>query len=544
MRPRHRLLLMTAVVTFTGCARLDYTPPQSPMPPHTILLSQMMQELSARPGFTEAMLAQLDKGGKKGPALLTPRLVDDLRQRILGKNWQGLDRFPGWTMREINPTVRTVGHLAGKNEQLENAAAVHPGASPSSAETRQYLDLGPYSLEKAETISLETPSTLAPFTTNGIVLDLGAAVTRGDGPNALASEHAESQRLADVLNRLSANTLSGVAPARAQLAGLADSSGSGSPVSDEEAATSPDELILRLQQSGHIVTVQDARYFANFGHFHYKGQDVMMPFWVNSQIIVPHSDGRPLLVPVSHAEYEWHIRGPHLNADVSYYFGIDGKSQWRTMDTLDQAWVLKRNAHTYTGADAVEVTRLASALTIAYMHLHAAHPTIPFGGYYAFGVCQDGVSAIEKKMTGKVTLFPNTADSALFNDPRDTEVNHMIAAIPKDRAGRMPEPGRIFGSLPVDPVPNGDFSSITIPGLAADLTAVHFAWTDGSLERANHRLLRWCAYGVLLFGGLAALYAVRRHNLAAAARRKPMPQQDIAHFTAWRQTSCYQQRLI
>jgi hypothetical protein len=76
----------------------------------------------------------------------------------------------------------------------------------------------------------------------------------------------------------------------------------------------------------------------------------MAPFWVDSGILVPHSGRRHLLVPVSHAEYEWHIHGPLLNADISYYFGIDGKAEWRVMDTLDQPWVLKRNAHEYTPA--------------------------------------------------------------------------------------------------------------------------------------------------------------------------------------------------
>ncbi len=38
--------------------------------------------------------------------------------------------------------------------------------------------------------------------------ELGAGVVRGDGPNpTLAPMHAESQRLADVLNRLSLNGL-------------------------------------------------------------------------------------------------------------------------------------------------------------------------------------------------------------------------------------------------------------------------------------------------------------------------------------------------
>jgi len=250
-----------------------------------------------------------------------------------------------------------------------------------------------------------------------------------------------------------------------------------------------------------------------------------MPFFVDSEIAVPHTDNRPLLVPVSHAEYEWHIRGPKINADVSYYFGVDGKSEWRTMDTLDQAWVLKRNAHTYTGTDAVEVTRLAGLLTVAYMHLHAAHPTLPFGGYYALGVCQDGVSAIEHKMTGHVTLFPNTADDSFFNDPRDAEVNALIIAIPKDREGKKPEPERIFGSLPTAPDAEGHFNAITIPGLADDLNASYAAWKDGSLERTY---TTWQYTEALLFMGTAigvALYlATRTHRFLKSqpVQRKPL----------------------
>jgi hypothetical protein len=484
------------------------------MPSNTVLLSQMMRELSAQPGFTEALLAQIDKGGKKGPALLTPKLIDELRRRILGKDWQGLDRFPGWTMREINPTVRVVGHVAGKSSKLEATAAVHPGSpvtnAPATAaddeQARRFLDLGPYALDRSQVVSLDQPSTLPGFTTDGIVTVLGAGVTRGDGPSELAPEHAESQRLADILNRLAANKLAGAAPFVAEVQG--------------HASASPQDLIAALVATGHDVTVGDARYFANFGHFHYKGQDVMMPFWVNSQIVVPGSGGRPLLIPVSHAEYEWHIRGPHLSADVSYYFGIDGKSEWRTMDTLDQPWVLKRNAHEYRGADATEVTRLVGLLTVAYMHQHAVRPELPFGGYYALGVCQDGVSAIEHKMTGHVTLFPNTADSSLFDDPRDAEVNALIAAIPKDRAGAKPEPERVFGSLPTAPAESEDqaFNAITIPGLADDLNATYAAWKNGALERT---------YSVAeIIKGLAVGFSAAFLALFVAAKARRRWQRD------------------
>jgi hypothetical protein len=268
-----------------------------------------------------------------------------------------------------------------------------------------------------------------------------------------------------------------------------------------KTATTPDALVQALLATGHSVMVADARYFANFGHFHYKGQDVMMPFFVNSQIAIPGTKrvfGQPrsLLVPVSHAEYEWQIRGPKVNADVSWYFGIDGKAEFRTMDTLDQAWVLGRHAHEYRDTDAVEVTRLVGKMLIAYLHQHLRRPDLPFGGYYPLGVCQDGVAAIERKMTGHDTLFPNTAEGALWDDPRDAEINEMMLAIPKDRNGGAPTPERIFGSLPTT-----DFQAITIPGLAADLQAVHAAWQDGSLERTRS----WMEKMTLRLVGAAAL---------------------------------------
>jgi hypothetical protein len=401
-------------------------------------------------------------------------------------------------MQAINPTVKVAGRVVAKDSAVKDLAAQHPG-NPSGAMTtdqlKGYIDLGDYPLEDAKSISLDKPSTLPGFTTDGLVSELGAGVVRGDGANpTLAPMHAESQQLADVLNRLSLNGLNSSAPVTVTVEG--------------NGAKTPQELVKALIATGHTVVVADARYFANFGHFHYKGQDVMMPFWVDSQIRVPGTR-RSLLVPVSHAEYEWEIRGPKVNADVSWYFGIDGKAEFRTMDTQDQPWVLGRHAHEYRDADAVEVTRLVGEMTVAYMHQHLARPDLPFGGYYPLGVCQDGVAAIERKMTGNDTLFPNTADGELFDDPRDAEINQLIRAIPKDRDGGAPEPARIFGSLPTT-----DFNAITIPGLAADLEIVHAAWQDGSLERTPSwiRKVTLRVVGVAALGLLAGLVLWRRRR--------------------------------
>jgi len=132
-------------------------------------------------------------------------------------------------------------------------------------------------------------------------------------------------------------------------------------------------------------------------------------------------------------------------------------------------------------------------MLIAYVHQHQRRPDLPFGGYYPLGVCQDGVAAIERKMTGHDTLFPNTTEAALWDDPRDSEINEMMIAIPKDRNGAPPAPARIFGSLPVT-----NFQEITIPGLPADLTTVYTAWQDGSLERTRSWIEKMILRAVLV----------------------------------------------
>lgn len=478
MRVNRVVFAAIALTAMTGFAL-----PVDTMPPNTVMLSQMMRELSTQPGFTEAFLAQIEGGKKQGGALMTPDLVNHLRELIVGKDWSGLDRFPGWTMSEITPTIGAVSHLV------------------AASDSPQYLDVGPYSLASGGTlVDFRQPSTLPDFATSDVPTQLGYGVSRTDGPSPLAAQHSESQRLAYALNRLAANGLDGVRAANALW-------------SDERTPSTPQELIEAIAATGQTVTVTDSRFFANFGHLHWNGQDVMMPFFINTQIVVPGTN-RPLLVPVSHAEYEWHIRGPLLNADVSFYFGIDGKAQFRTMDELDQQWVMKRDAHTYTGSDAIEVTRLSGQVLQAYMRLHSANPAIPFGGYYAFGVCQDVVAAIELKMTGKDTLFPNTADNQLFVDPRDAEINDLIRRLPKDRDGTPPAVERVFASLPVGSS-ESELARVTVPGLGTDLVAVHAAWTAGTLQRTEsplHRRLRMIALALAAVACVGFAWSVIRRR--------------------------------
>src|SRR5271170_1655213 len=294
-----RGVYVSVLLAVIGCrTEAPYVVPEQPMPPNTVLLSQMMRDLSATPGFTDALLAKLDQGGKKGPALMTPKLIKRLRELILGGDWQGLDRFPGWTMQEVNPAVDVINKVVAKHPETPvGTPSGAPTEAPASADkgvVAEYLDLGSYSPDKAATVSLDKPSTLPGLSNDVLVTPMGAGVVRGDVANPeLAPMHPDSQRLADVLSRLGLNALDGAATVTAEV--------------DGKTATTPQELVQVLMATGHSVVIADARYFANFGHFHFKGQDVMMPFYVNSQIGIPGTNRafeslRPLLVPVSHAE--------------------------------------------------------------------------------------------------------------------------------------------------------------------------------------------------------------------------------------------------
>jgi hypothetical protein len=496
-----RLASSVLLLTVIGCnwAEIGYAVPEGPLPPNTILFSQMMRQLSATPGFTDAMLAHVNEVNQNGPALMTPRLVRRLKRMIIGRDWQGMNRFPGWTMRALNPTANIAERLVRRQGNANGTADESEANKESLDEAEKWVDVETYPLDKAVTISLDEPSALPPFSVADVMTDLGAGVTVRDGADpVIAPMHPESQRLVNVLNRVSLNGVEGAAPATVTIGG--------------KTAATPEALMQALMDTGHTVVVHDGRYFANFGHFRFHGQDVIMPFWLNMQMLVPGTV-RPLLVPASHAEYEWEVRGPKINAHVSWFFGVDGKAEFRTMDSLNQAWVLGRYAHEYRGADAVEVTRLIGLMTVAYAHQHIRRPELPFGGYYPLGVCQDAVAAIEKRMTGKVTLFPITADTSLFDDPRDAEVNALMHATPNDREGGLPEPERVFGSLPTT-----DLNAVTIPGLAADLVATHNAWENGTLIRTPTWVGKLAAQ--LISGAVAIMLIVVLTLIFRKLRRK------------------------
>jgi hypothetical protein len=445
------------------------------------LFSSFMQKYSETPAFREKVL-DVSRSVPKVGELLTPDMVRDLRALILGKHWQRVDRFPGFTIGTLNHSVALTMHVAGAASKPLTVAAL--------------LDVGAYVPGKAGMVDLDQEAAGPSYEEDPqtAVTQLAPGIVMGDGPDpALAPMHAQSLRLAEVLNRLALN-----APGKPQLTVRL------------QAATYTDAgaLIKALAASGEHVQVDDDLYFANFGHLHDHGRDVMMPFWLNTQIVVPASF-RSLLLPVSHSEHELHVRGPLVNADVSYYFGIDGKSEFRTMDSLNQPWVLGRKAFVYHGERAAEAVNLLQEATRVYLALHLAHPELPFGGYYTLGVCQDTNAAIEEKLQGHVILFPLTHDpqyfptnpAALGLAPRDGEYLRLLGEIPSDRGSAEPPVSRVLGALPTT-----NLDEIAIPGLAQDLKRVQQARSLG-LVRRTHPLLTMLAVVLALIAAFCWMVA-------------------------------------
>jgi hypothetical protein len=436
-----------------------------------VLFSAVMQRLSAQPEFRERVLQGIHEVPKVGE-FLSPNLVGRLRVLILGKEWQRVDHFPALTVAALNKSVDAAVTLAGK--------------PPAPVQPADLLDTAEYPLRQSATIDLDHPATAPAYADDSTTAprSIGFNLTMGDGPDpVLAPMHAESRQLAAVLNRLAMNSV-GEPEATALL--------DGKPFTDGSA------LIQAFRQSGHKVTISDDVYFANFGHLHDGGRDVIMPFWIDTQIAVPASR-RSLLLPVSHSEQELHIRGPKWNADVAFYFGIDGKTEFRTNDSLNQSWVMHRVIYDYEEASQqLRVMRLLSAAVRVYYRARKAHPELPFGGYYRLGVCQDVSAAVEAKLRGKALLFPITHDPAYFPqstsaDPRDREFLTAFNGLPSDRGSALPPIDRVLGALPTL-----HYNDIMIPDLAADLDRVAMAGRLGLLRRTHPFLTILIAVAVVL----------------------------------------------
>lgn len=455
-------LILSGALLCPAPSRADPRADQAPWLP----VSQVMSELARNPEFVEALYRRLGRDPKAG-GILGPDEIKRLREMILGKDFEGLDRFPGLTVQGMGRSVRLAGAMLGRSG--DDGLPPEPAAARETAEEMVEEGLG-------------IPAAGTPPAPDAYLRPLGFGLEAGDRVDpALAERYADGLRLADLLNRLSLNAPDGGGRYRVVL--------------DGQALDTPRALVDALARGGHDVEVRDSRYFANFGDLIYQDRDVLTPFWIDTRLPVPGTD-RNLLVPVSHSQHELVVRGPVVNADLSFYFGIDGQAMFRPSVTRDQAWVMGRVAHRYRGEEAMEAVRLAGVIVRAYDAIKRRHPELPFGGYYALGVCNDVNAMIELRMRGETTLYPLTLDPQFFRD--EGEVGRLAASLPLDSRWRAAaDPKRVLGSLPVE-----DLAALPLPSLREDLEKVRAAWQGGRLPGSG-------------VGGLALPGAVAAGLLAA-----------------------------
>lgn len=475
------LLLCLAVFLVCAPTRAAQPANNSELP-----LSALMSELSKDPRFVDAFIDALGKHPAAG-GFLGPAQIKRLRELILGKEFEALDRFPGVTVAELCQSVPVADKLMNSKAPQDSSKA-QPGQITSDG-TMVLPEAPPARAFGIEPLGIPT-SKPAPAV-DSLLAPVDFELTRGDLVDPRLGKMAgDSTRLAELLNRLALTP-----PSSEDAVGYAVKYAG-------KTIDSPEALMMAFFETGHAVEVADARYFANFGHLLYKGADVVAPFWLDTRYQVP-GQKRSLLVPVSHSQHEIRVRGPLVNADVAFYFGVDGKAEFRPIVERDQPWILGRRAHVYGGPQALEAVRLAAAVAKTYAAIQAANPSLPFGGYFTLGVCNDATALVELGMTGKVTVYPVTLDKSYFADASEASV--LAQRLPIDGRGEegsqeLADFARILGAQPVERL-----SDIPIPGLGADLEAVKKAWEQGTLRRAGTATLFERVAGYAVFFAIGAV---------------------------------------
>ncbi len=428
-----------------------------------LLFSKTMSELSQDQAFVDAFLQHIGQDPASG-GILGPKYVKRLREIILGKEFEKLDRFPGMTVKELGISVK----LAAKATQNDSP----PAGTVTQTPVQNALSSAPDIIEDLG-LPVVPSTSRSSFHEDADLKDLGFGLRIGDKlSSSLYDILPDSTRLANILSTLAQNEQG------SSTSGYRIRMGS-------TLYSTPEDLVAGLIASGHDVKVFDTRYFANFGDVFFHDTPVMTGFWLDTRFRVPGTN-RPFLVPVSHSQHEIRIQGPLVHAAISFYFGIDGICAFRPIKEWDQPWIFGTHAHTYTGSQAVKAVQIAAQVLRAYIDVQKVHPHLPFGGYYTLGVCNDANAMVEMGMQGKTTLYPITLDQSFFISDRPGAV--LARRLPVDARGQstVADPEvmkRIIGALPIsstDEMRKTDM--VGMSDFANDIDAMQSALDTNTLE--------------------------------------------------------------
>jgi len=300
---------------------------------------------------------------------------------------------------------------------------------------RPYAEAAPLPQPRTEALGL--PTGKSGLTGEPYLKDLGDGFVYGDRLDRdKASRAADSQRLAEVLDGVALGWLT---------------------VEGFDMSRFAASFVETLTAQGHTLDAVDQRLAANFGDLERNGKPVATPLWV---ITGKRNAGEPLMLPVPHAQLVLRVRGPKVNADVTFYPSLDlagdgsGGARFRADVTADQSWTGGWVAHTYSKEQLVRALELM-LLMRRELRAKVASKQLPLDGYFSLGVCTLAPAVVEQAVYGKTTLWPLTHDPALFDG--EGELDRLVRALPHDgRDDAAPADERLVGSLPwrkLDDVP-------------------------------------------------------------------------------------------
>lgn len=421
----------------------------------TFTLADMLADLASKPDVLDQILAQLGQH-PTAVGLITPEAKAQLRLAAMKGDKDKLEAFlatwPSPTLKEMSKSVDVID----KARKAQATPEQTPGGEvqQQAAASRERLGI---------------PTGGKALTDKEIRKQLGHGVVYGDSIDPQrAKRFPDSKRLADVLNRLSLNNSKKPDYTSVMLTarGLKE-------------VTNVKDLLAQLKKTGHSISVADARYIANFAGLRYQDKDVAAPFWIDSEVKVPNTD-RNLLVPAGHAQHELVIRGPRVNVDLKFFFGMHGEAKFRPWGTARPKWTGGRVAHTYKGDDAVRAMSLAGMVRKAYVEKKKDNPDLPLNGYHALGVCNDSHAFIEYAMKGKTTVYPLTRDPKYFKGKG--LIDRISRKMPIDGRGERSADieDRVLASIPAD---NPD--DLVFDQLKNDVKALIAAKAKGKTTQAK-----------------------------------------------------------
>jgi hypothetical protein len=338
---------------------------------------------------------------------------------------QALDHYPGWNIPDV-----------GKGLSAELAKLATTPEQPQ-APTSVYEKLGiPVANQRAPQTQLKP---------------LGNGLFRGSvfDPKKVKI-YADSARLAEVFNRLSMH-------------------GTGWVAYKGKIARTPRGLLGLLARDGHTVTAHDHRAIANFVALYFQppGQtklhEVVAPLWLDTRIPVPNTQ-RTLLVPATHSEMVFEVRGPVVNANVAFYLGTDNQATFRPNAGRDPSWVGGTTVRHFKGRKALSAATAASWVRRNMGRLSDTRQLhkLQSGAYGQLGVCNDATALVEALMGLEATHWPLVRLREVYQGTGNLQ--KVSDSIPYDTdPSVIPSVERAMNSIP--------FTSTSVPDLFPTLRA-------------------------------------------------------------------------